>query len=305
MRRPVAVALASSALLLACRLAAAVDDPDRARAPKRCRRASPPTTPTATSRRTTRATSPRRSRSPSTARASPAQLAAFQRRIEAVDGRRPRHPVHRAPSREVAYANFALAGPALGGESQDARRRDPRPRPARRHATTARLRQHRPLHRPEAEPDRPRAAGRRDHRDHHPDPALPAHRLGPAAAQDAADEHADPRRHARHPRPRLPGGLARRAARLHRPGRDRGDQPRLPLRGHLRPRHRLRGAGDGADQGAARPRRQQRGGGGDRHRPHRPRDHRRRAGDRRRLPRLRRSARSSSSSRSRSAWPSA
>jgi RND superfamily putative drug exporter len=37
-----------------------------------------------------------------------------------------------------------------------------------------------------------------------------------------------------------------------------------------------------------RPRRQQRGGGRDRDRPHRPRDHRRRAGDRRRLPRLRR-----------------
>ena len=40
-----------------------------------------------------------------------------------------------------------------------------------------------------------------------------------------------------------------------------------------------------------RPRRQQRGGGRDRDRPHRPRDHRRGAGDRRRLPRLRRQLR--------------
>ena len=61
-------------------------------------------------------------------------------------------------------------------------------------------------------------------------------------------------RDARHRRARLPGGLARRPLRLHGPGGGRGDEPRLPLRGHLRPRDRLRGAGDGADQGAARPR---------------------------------------------------
>ena len=44
-------------------------------------------------------------------------------------------------------------------------------------------------------------------------------------------------------------------ARLHRADRDRGDQPGLPLRRHLRPRHRLRGAGHVADQRAVRPRR--------------------------------------------------
>ena len=49
----------------------------------------------------------------------------------------------------------------------------------------------------------------------------------------------------------------------------------------------------------------QRGGGRGRHRPHRPGDHRRRPGDRRRLPRLRRQLASSSSSRSRSGWRSA
>ena len=86
-------------------------------------------------------------------------------------------------------------------------------------------------------------------------PALPADRLGAAAAKDPADEHADPGRHPRHPRPRLPGGLARQPARLHRSGSDRGDQHRLPLRRPLRARDRLRGAGDGADQGALRRRR--------------------------------------------------
>ena len=101
------------------------------------------------------------------------------------------------------------------------------------------------------------------------------------------------------------GGLARRLARLHRAGGDRGDEPGLPLRGDLRPGDRLRRAGDGADQGAPRPRRQQRGGGRDRDRPHRPGDHRRRRRDRDRLPRLRRQHASSSSSRSRSGWRSA
>ncbi len=70
--------------------------------------------------------------------------------------------------------------------------------------------------------------------------------------------------------------------------RRRGDQPRLPLRGDLRPGHRLRGPGHGSDQRAARPRQEQRGGGRDRDRQDRPRDHRGGGDDRRRLPRLRR-----------------
>ena len=50
--------------------------------------------------------------------AGPAQLAAFQRRVEAVPGVVRGTPFI-AASGEVAYANFALSGPALSGESQD------------------------------------------------------------------------------------------------------------------------------------------------------------------------------------------
>ncbi len=56
MRRPVAVALASSALLLAAADAADLHDSDRAQLGLRPAQASPPTRPTATSKRTTRAT---------------------------------------------------------------------------------------------------------------------------------------------------------------------------------------------------------------------------------------------------------
>ncbi|HEX2071331.1 MAG TPA: MMPL family transporter [Thermoleophilaceae bacterium] len=48
-----------------------------------------------------------------------AQLAAFQRRIAAIDGLEPGTPFVRA-SQEVAYANFAADGPALAQRSQDA-----------------------------------------------------------------------------------------------------------------------------------------------------------------------------------------
>jgi uncharacterized membrane protein YdfJ with MMPL/SSD domain len=51
----------------------------------------------------------------------PARLASFQRRIEAVDGVVRGAPFARASS-EVASANFALAGPALSGDSQDSLR---------------------------------------------------------------------------------------------------------------------------------------------------------------------------------------
>ena len=43
----------------------------------------------------------------------PAQLAALPRQIERVARGRPRHPLRPAPGGEVAYANFALAEPAL------------------------------------------------------------------------------------------------------------------------------------------------------------------------------------------------
>ncbi|HEX2161734.1 MAG TPA: MMPL family transporter [Thermoleophilaceae bacterium] len=52
-------------------------------------------------------------------RASDEQLAAFQRRIAAIDGLEPATPFVRA-SRAVAYANFAADGPALAQRSQDA-----------------------------------------------------------------------------------------------------------------------------------------------------------------------------------------
>ena len=71
----------------------------------------------------------------------------------------PAAPRSCAPA-DVAFANFAARRPALSARVAGRRARDPRPRPARP-ATAARLRQHRRLHRPEAEPDRPRAAGRR------------------------------------------------------------------------------------------------------------------------------------------------
>ena len=208
MRRPVAVALASSALLLAAAVAAALDDPDRpqrrsgAARPALLRRLPLPRGALPARRHRGGHGHRRRRYSP---RPSSPPSSAASKRSTASSAAPPSSP----PRAQVAYANFALAGPALSGDSQDSVRRDPRPRSAHGRGD-ARLRQHRRLHRPEAEPGRPRAAGRGDHRAHHPDPALPAHRLGPAAAEDAADEHADARRHARHPRPRLPGGLARR-----------------------------------------------------------------------------------------------
>jgi RND superfamily putative drug exporter len=52
-------------------------------------------------------------------KASDAQLAAFNRRIEAIDGIDSATPFTRA-SREVAYANFAANGPALAQRPQDA-----------------------------------------------------------------------------------------------------------------------------------------------------------------------------------------
>ena len=303
MRRPVAVALASSALLLAAAaplLWTTLTGPSA--------EAVPPGQPSYEAYDYLEAHYPRDVTEAVTVtvdgRAGPAQLAGFQRRIEAVDG--------------VAGGTPFVPRLRPGRLRQLRPRRTGAPAPARRTRCT------RSATSPRRAPPTALVSGNTagfidqkqslldhaplvvgDHRPHHPDPPLPADRLGPAADQDAADELADAGRDARHPRPRLPGRLARQPARLHRAGGDRGDQPGLPLRRHLRPRHRLRGAGDGADQRAVRPRRQQRGGGRDRHRPHRPRDHRRGAGDRRSSSSPSASAPSSSSSRSRSGWRSA
>ena len=173
--------------------AAAVDDADRPQRRSGAARASPRRRPTTTSKRTTRATSPRRSRSPSTAAPAPAQLAAFRRRVEAVGGS-PAAPRSARASGRVAFANFALGEPALHGRlagrraTRSATSLPPAAATVLVSGNTAgfidqkqSLLDHAPL-----------VVG--DHRPDHPGPALPAHRLGAAAAQDAGDELADPRR---------------------------------------------------------------------------------------------------------------
>jgi RND superfamily putative drug exporter len=117
MRRPVAVALASSALLLAAAaplLWTTLTGPSA--------EAVPPGQPSYDAYRYLEAHYPRDVTEAVTVTvdgsAPPPQLAAFQRRVESVPG-----VVRGAPfapaSDDVAYANFALAEPALGGESQD------------------------------------------------------------------------------------------------------------------------------------------------------------------------------------------
>ncbi|HEX5376401.1 MAG TPA: MMPL family transporter [Solirubrobacterales bacterium] len=117
MRRPVAVALASSALLLAAAtplLWTTLTGPSA--------EAVPPNQPSYDAYRYLEAHYPRDVTEAVTVavdgRAGPARLAAYQRRIEAVDGVVSGAPFARA-SGEVAFANFALAGPALSGPSQD------------------------------------------------------------------------------------------------------------------------------------------------------------------------------------------
>ncbi len=118
MRRPVAVALGSSALLLACAaplLWTTLTGPSA--------EAVPPGKPSYDAYRYLDAHYPRDVTEAVTVavdgKAGPAQLAAFQSRVEAVPG-----VVRGTPfiptSDTVAYANFALAEPALSGDSQDA-----------------------------------------------------------------------------------------------------------------------------------------------------------------------------------------
>jgi RND superfamily putative drug exporter len=117
MRRPVAVALASSALLLTAAaplLWTTLTGPSA--------EAVPPGKPSYDAYRYLDAHYPRDVTEAVTVAvdggAGPAQLAAFQRRIDAVPGVVRGTPFLPASS-EVAYANFALAGPALSGDSQD------------------------------------------------------------------------------------------------------------------------------------------------------------------------------------------
>lgn len=118
MRRPVAVALGSSALLLACAaplLWTTLTGPSA--------EAVPPGQPSYDAYKYLDAHYPRDVTEAVTVAVSgpagPAQLGGFQRRIEAVDGVVRGTPFTPAPGGGVAYANFALAKPALSGDSQD------------------------------------------------------------------------------------------------------------------------------------------------------------------------------------------
>ncbi len=117
MRRPVATALASSALLLAAAsplLWTTLTGPSA--------EAVPPGQPSYDAYRYLEAHYPRDVTEAVTVTVDgstpPAQLAAFQRRVEAVDGVVRGSPFVPA-SDDVAYANFALADPALSESSQD------------------------------------------------------------------------------------------------------------------------------------------------------------------------------------------
>lgn len=118
MRRPVAVALTSSALLLAAAaplLWTTLTGPSA--------EAVPPGKPSYDAYRYLEAHYPRSVTEAVTiavdGRADDAQLAAFQRRIEGVGDVVSGAPFARTPG-DVAYANFALAQPALSNASQDA-----------------------------------------------------------------------------------------------------------------------------------------------------------------------------------------
>ena len=190
MRRPVAVALASSALLLAAAaplLWTTLTGPSA--------EAVPPGQPSYDAYRYLESHYPRDVTEAVTVTVDGATPAGPARSLPAA-GRsrrrgRPRHPVRPPPRATSPTPTSPSPSRRSATSSQDAVHaiRDLEP-PAG--SDRPRLGQHRPLHRPEAEPRRARAAGRRDHRPHHPRPALPAHRLGPAAAEDAADEHRSP-----------------------------------------------------------------------------------------------------------------
>ncbi len=117
MRRPIAVALASSALMLAASaplLWTTLTGPSA--------EAVPPDQPSAKAYNYLEAHYPRDVTEAVTVTvdggAEPAQLSAFQRQIEAIDGVDGGAPFVPASER-VAFANFALTGPALDPDTQD------------------------------------------------------------------------------------------------------------------------------------------------------------------------------------------
>jgi len=120
MRRPVTVALASSALLLAAAaplLTTTLTGPSA--------EAVPPGQPSYDAYRYLDSHYSRNLTEANTVTLEGAvgggQLAAFQRRVQEVDGVVQGTPFARAPG-QVAYANFAFSGPALNGDSQDSMR---------------------------------------------------------------------------------------------------------------------------------------------------------------------------------------
>ena len=166
MRRPVAVALASSALLLAAAaplLWTTLTGPSA--------EAVPPGQPSYDAYRYLEAHYPRDVTEAVTVTVDGAAGPGPARRLPAPRSKRSTASSAAPPSSPAPTTSPTPTSPspdpALSGDSQDVGARDPRARPARR-GTAPRLRQHRRLHRPEAEPDRPRAAGRRDRRPHHP-----------------------------------------------------------------------------------------------------------------------------------------
>ena len=213
MRRPVAVALASSALLLGLSvplLSTILTGPSA--------EAVPPGQPSFDANEYVEHHYPRDISEAVTVtvsgRAGRAQLAAFNRRI---DGDR-RHPAQLSVRTELGrrrVRQLRRRRPRARTSGAGRRRRDPRAPPAGRRDGDG-VGQHGPLHRPEAEPPRRRPDGGRSDRGDHAGAAVHAHRLGAAADQGAADERADPGGHAGHRGAGVPGGLARQRVRLHR-----------------------------------------------------------------------------------------
>ena len=187
MRRPVAVALASSALLLAAAaplLWTTLTGPNSDFVPH----GKPSYEANRTSKTTTRATSPRRSRSLSTARPSRAALASFDRRVEAIDGVVRGTPFARASGRSPTPTSPSTAGalPASPGRG----RGDPRPRAAGRRDVLVSGNTAPSSTRSRASPTTCRCVIGIISADH-AGPPLPTHRLGDPAVEDAADERDD------------------------------------------------------------------------------------------------------------------
>ncbi len=284
MRRPVAVALASSALLLAASvplLSTVLTGPSA--------EAVPPGQPSFDANTYVERHYPRDISEAITVTvhgaASRAELAGYAHRVAEIEGIRRASPFARG-SDDVAYANFAAEGPALRRPAQDSVdqiRSLPPPAGTTTMVSgnTARFIDQKQSLRDDAPMVIAVVGG------HHADPAVHAHGVGAAADQGAADERPHALGNAGDRGAGVPGGLARQRVRLHRAGGRGGHEPGVPVRGDLRPGDRLRRAGDGADQGAARPRAIERGGRGDRDRPHRPGDHGGGADDRRGVPRVR------------------